>query len=57
MDYPKQTSNRLFISILKLNIELVLCFLTQIDYHRGAALEAEGPTQGKHKGDTHEHNI
>ena len=30
-DYPKQTSNRLFISILKLNIEVVLCFLTQIE--------------------------
>ncbi len=34
----------------KLNIELVLCFLTQI------AHEAEGPTQDMHKGGTHEHN-
>jgi len=34
-------NNRLFY--IKLNIELVLCFLTQI------AREAEGPTQDKHK--------
>ena len=40
----------------KLNIELVLCFLTQIDYNPGAACEAEGPIQDKHKAETQTHD-
>ena len=39
----------------KLNIELVLCFMTQIDYNPGAAREAEGPRQEKYKADTQTH--
>ena len=47
-DYP--------IIYIKLNIELVLCFLTQIDYHRAVAHEAEGPSQTEHKGATQTHD-
>ena len=39
--FRNKMNNRLFTLILKLNIELVLFLLTQIDYHRGAAHEAE----------------